>query len=293
MDWQSQLITVYVTVCDLWSKGICETARRFSNNKKFDLTDEEVVTLYLFGIMSSRFSILDIYRYADRHLRDWFPSLAGYDAFCYRLNRLSGSFISLVEKLVQSRESGQNISVREWVVDSFPIVLAGPRRSGTARVAEEFCDKGFCSSKDLYFYGVKLHCVATLQSGTIPFPSMLGLAPASANDHRLFEQASGEFFNGRMFGDKAYGVDDHKKQLEQQNVQLLTPIKKVKGIYSLPGPDAYSTWVSAMRQPIESLFNWINEKTGLQKASKVRSAAGLIVHVFGKLAAAVLMMVIR
>lgn len=46
-----------------------------------------------------------------------------------------------------------------------------------------------------------------------------------------------------------------------------------------------------MRQPIESLFNWINEKTGIERASKVRSAKGLIVHVFGKLAAAVYMLV--
>ncbi|MHB1104890.1 MAG: hypothetical protein ACYCZ2_00890 [Lutibacter sp.] len=43
--------------------------------------------------------------------------------------------------------------------------------------------------------------------------------------------------------------------------------------------------VSAIRQPIESFFNWINEKTQIQNASKVRSFKGLIVHIFGKLPA--------
>ncbi len=37
---------------------------------------------------------------------------------------------------------------------------------------------------------------------------------------------------------------------------------------------------------VESLFNWIEEKTGIQRASKVRSYNGLLVHVFGRLAAA-------
>ena len=46
-----------------------------------------------------------------------------------------------------------------------------------------------------------------------------------------------------------------------------------------------------MRQPIESLFNWIEEKTGIQCASKVRSYQGLLVHVFGRLAAAMYLLV--
>lgn len=53
----------------------------------------------------------------------------------------------------------------------------------------------------------------------------------------------------------------------------------------------WSTAVSRIRQPIESLFNWINEKTGLQNASKVRATQGLIVHTFGALATALLLYV--
>ncbi len=48
-----------------------------------------------------------------------------------------------------------------------------------------------------------------------------------------------------------------------------------------------------MRQPIESLFNWINEKTGIQQASKVRSYQGLLVHAFGWLAAAMLLLALN
>jgi hypothetical protein len=48
----------------------------------------------------------------------------------------------------------------------------------------------------------------------------------------------------------------------------------------------FSAAVSKIRQPIESLFNWFIEKVDLQNASKTRSTKGIIVHVFGRLAAA-------
>lgn len=53
-------------------------------------------------------------------------------------------------------------------------------------------------------------------------------------------------------------------------------------VISLPKPLQFIR----VRQPIEFLFNWIEQKTGIQQASKVRSYRGLLVHIFGRLAAA-------
>ena len=79
--------------------------------------------------------------------------------------------------------------------------------------------------------------------------------------------------------------------LAQQDVLMLTPAKRVRGQERLSAADKLrSTAVSRVRQPIESLFNWINEKTGIQRASKVRSYRGLLVHVFGRLTAAMLLL---
>ncbi len=74
-------------------------------------------------------------------------------------------------------------------------------------------------------------------------------------------------------------------------MRLYTPIKKKKGPKELALTDrVYSQIVSQVRQPIESFFNWIQEKTGIELASKVRSYKGLMVHVFGRLAAAMFML---
>ena len=77
-----------------------------------------------------------------------------------------------------------------------------------------------------------------------------------------------------------------------KNSIMLTPIKGIKNQsdfdknFNRAHNDMYSKAVSTIRQPIESLFNWLIEKTDFQKANKVRSTKGLIVHVFGRIAAA-------
>jgi hypothetical protein len=47
---------------------------------------------------------------------------------------------------------------------------------------------------------------------------------------------------------------------------------------------------SRIRQPIEALFSWFGERTMIQKASKVRAEKRLIVHIFGKLAACLILL---
>jgi len=60
---------------------------------------------------------------------------------------------------------------------------------------------------------------------------------------------------------------------------VLTPVKKEKGqCYLEPSDQWLSTAVSRVRQPTEALFGWLEEKTGIECASKVRSYIGLMVH---------------
>lgn len=51
--------------------------------------------------------------------------------------------------------------------------------------------------------------------------------------------------------------------------------------------DLFSTAVSTItiRQPIESHLNRLFVKTDIQRASKVRSAKGFLLHAFGKITA--------
>ena len=78
----------------------------------------------------------------------------------------------------------------------------------------------------------------------------------------------------------------------KQNIEMFTPLKAVKEQSdqerqsSQAYNDLFSTAVSRVRQPIESFFNWLNEKTTIQRAQKVRSTKGLLIHMMGKIAIA-------
>ncbi len=55
----------------------------------------------------------------------------------------------------------------------------------------------------------------------------------------------------------------------------------------------YIIAVSKIRQTIESFLNWLIDKTGLQRASKISLTNGLLVHVFVKLAATFLFVILN
>lgn len=286
--WTTKLIKLYCTVCDEYSTFEQEV-QRTSNNFRPQFTDEECITIYLWGIMQRRFELKAIYCYVKDHLLDWFPKLPSYQAFCRRIGQLAPAFRLLAEKWMDC-VSASVVNELTYVVDSCPIVLAKQSRSAYAKVARDLCDKGFNSSKKEYYYGLKLHTFAARHSGTLPTACAMIISEASAGDLTVAKQIMEychPFHSGTLYADKAYIDEDWKRTLEQNHsVKILTPRKRMKGEPPRTG-DAYSSLISAFRQQIECFFNWIHSVTNIQSASKVRSSNGLLVHVFGRIAAAI------
>ncbi len=285
MNWQDQLITIYLYVCKHYQNHLWVYSQRMSNYADLSFSDEEVITLYLFGVIDKNREIKKTYDYADRHLRDWFPLLPSYTAYVQRLNKVADVFAPLLEMIQQDQVSQNPKSV--WLMDSFPVALAKQGHRFKACVAQELANAGYCSTKKLYYYGVRVHVVGRSQKGTLPSPEYIGVTGASHHDGKIFEQIRPELVDNELYGDKAYQRPDAEEVKENQNLTVLTPVKKNKGQKYLEPQDRWlSTAISRVRQPIETLFGWIEEKTGIECAGKVRSYNGLMVHVFGKLAAA-------
>ena len=292
MAWEDTLISIYLYICTNFKGSVWAPAQRLSNNADPTFTDEEVLTIYLFGIIKKKKTVSEMYEYITDHMSVWFPALPSYVGYLQRLNRLCDVFAPLLERILADC-SREGVLEQTCMVDSMPIVLANAKRSSTAKVATGFANKGFCSSKNMYFHGVKLHLLAMRRPGTLPLPDYIGLTPGADNDLTVLRSILPKLHDCDLFGDKIYADQELVERLiKEQNVRLYTPIKKKKGQEHLPMTDrAFSQAVSAVRQPIESIFSWIEEKTGIQAASKVRSMQGLKVHVFGRLAAAMLLLV--
>ena len=291
-----KLIAMYLYISDIYKTKLMHSCLRFSNNSEPEFSDPEVMTIYLYAMhIEQRSKIKQIYGYASDHLRSWFPLLPSYVAFNLRINRLGEALRLMADNLISSFVPSDCI-LDESLLDSMPIITCSGKREG--KVAREITDKGYCSTKGMYYYGLKLHALAYNHPHHLPFPEQFQLTPASENDLSLFKQAWGGITNRTFFGDKSYMDKEYFNNQEiAMNSLMLTPVKGVKGQAEelkqrdKAANDLFSTAVSKVRQPIEALFNWLIEKTDIQRASKVRSTKGLMVHVFGRLAAAYIFLI--
>jgi len=134
------------------------------------------------------------------------------------------------------------------------------------------------------------------RKGTIPFPETLILSAADENDPTVFKRKCvGNLNNREIYADKIYSdIPFHKEMPECKKLELFTPVKAIKRESpkitkrEKVARDLSSTAVSKVRQPIESLFNRLNEKTNIQRAIKVSSTSGLLVHTMRKITIALI-----
>jgi hypothetical protein len=292
-----KLITLYCTICHCYDTKLRAIVQRQSNNCRPQFTDEEIITTFLWGIIQRQPDVKAIYTYIHSHWLPWFPALPGYKSFVRRLNSLAPVFEKLSSDLGELL-TRQGLPSTNYVMDSAPIMLARGHYADHAKIARDFCAKTYNSSKKEWYYGMKLHTIGLLQSGTLPIPQVMLATPANMHDITAAKQILRDIpptNGGCLYGDKAYRDYTWQQELwEQYHIRLHFPRMRSRGqVETMPSSDTVSTFISRIRQPIESFFNWLHEKTRIQLASKVRSAKGLFTHIFGRLAAALLAVALR
>lgn len=142
------------------------------------------------------------------------------------MNILSEAFKTLFETMIQSF-SPKDCDSLISIVDSMPIVTC-KRKKREGKVAAEIISKGYCSTKNMYYYGMKLHMVGQCKERTIPFPEMTALTPDSGNNLTLFKSECMPYLYGKIvLADKIYS--DFSFFNESNPIKILTPHKEIKG----------------------------------------------------------------
>ena len=282
-----QLIKLYCDICQYYNNTLILYAQRQSNNYCPKFTDEECITIYIYGILEQRYTVKAIYEFIKKYYGGWFPNLPSYKAFNKRICYLSDAIRMLADCVIKELDTKAAEEIKTHLLDSMPVVVANSKRSSRAKVAAEMCDKGYCDSKKMYYYGVKIHVLGESKYETIPTPKLVSITKASDHDLKEAKVLLKDVHGIDLYADKAYidGVWEEELK-DKNNIEVLTPVKLKKGQAYLESADKYkSAGVSRVRQPIESFFNWLQEKTNMQKASKVRSEEGLISFIYARLAA--------
>ena len=223
-----------------------------------------------------------MHEFIKNYWLNWFPELPSYQTFVLRLNQLEPSFQTIESALIESLASAAETEI-DSIIDSPPVMLAQHGHSYSAKVSREIAAAGFCAAEKTRFHGVRLHFIAKRRNGKLPVPKQIWLCSAAHHDSLAFKGQAIDLPATALFGDLAFADKKIAELLKEQATEIITPKKKPKDKELTEFEKYHNRLFAKFRQPIQSLFNWINEKTGIQKAGKVRSTDGLMIHCWGKL----------
>jgi hypothetical protein len=124
------------------------------------VSDAELLTLAVMQSMLQFTSERRWLRHTNTRLRHLFPYLPQQPGYNKRLRHLAVTMAWLTGQL------GGRVSVVEddvWVADSTPVECGRSRETAKRSDLAGWAEYGYCASHSRYFWGLRLHLVATLQ----------------------------------------------------------------------------------------------------------------------------------
>jgi len=162
-------------------------------------------------------------KYVQKHLRSEFPNLVSYSRFV----RLKGqALVPLILYMLTQRGKCTGISF----LDSTSIKACHNRRIQRHKVFAGIAARGKTSMG--WFYGFKLHLVVNEYGEILAFQ----LTPGNVDDRKPVPTMLKDIF-GKVFADKGYLSKDLFNDLLEENIQLITGIRKNMKNHLMPMAD--------------------------------------------------------
>lgn len=288
------LIWLYLEIDKLFAQTELPLyTERLSNNATPSFTDAELFTCAVFAELMKCVDRKSGYLYIAKHYGDWFRQLPGYEVYNRKLNKYHEALTYIFSAF---RTTYGQADQPFAMIDTEPIEVCQPQHSRHAKAAKPFASKGYCPAKKKYYVGAKLQIIAQGRSNQLPFPGEYYIATASRHDLDIAKEtlpdSDLEFMD--LYGDLAYPDEEFERELyDHKGIILKMPNKKPKGQQLSLFQKAENSIHSSIRQPIDTLFGWIDRQTRIQQASKVRSVTGLFLHIHLKMLAALILLIIE
>ncbi|WP_048732875.1 IS982 family transposase [Levilactobacillus koreensis] len=137
------------------------------------------------------------------------------------------------------------------IIDSAPITLVSARRSNQAKVLRGIANKGYNATKQIYYYGFKLHAVMTNQGYFVNWE----LTPASVDDRKPVEELLLETPAEEVLADGGYLSRPEQQKLKNYHIHLWFPLRK----NMLGNKQVNSALLKNQRRHIETGFENLNK----------------------------------
>ncbi|MDQ7936118.1 IS982 family transposase [Lactiplantibacillus sp. WILCCON 0030] len=136
------------------------------------------------------------------------------------------------------------------IIDSAPITLVSARRSNQAKVLRGVAHKGYNATKQLYYYGFKLHAVMDNDGYFVNWE----LTPANVDDRKPVEELLREAPAHQVLADGGYLSRKLQERLKSQGINFWFPLRK-----NMRKTDHInSSFLKNQRRYIETGFNNLN-----------------------------------
>jgi len=242
------------------------------------LTDAELVTLAVMQALLGYTSEARWIRHARAGLGHLFPYLPGQPGYNRRLRAAAG-LITVLIRLLAADTSLWTDDV--WVVDSTPVECGRSRDTAKRSDLAGWAEYGYCASHSRYFWGLRLHLIATLGGLPVGFAltgakaderqTLLGILAA---DPGLAAARPGQI----LIADRQYYGATFEAELAAQHLHLLRPARKGEG--DRPGAHLFKP----LRQTIESINQTFKGQLDLERHGG-HTPAGVMVRVLQRILA--------
>ncbi|MBA2618440.1 MAG: IS982 family transposase [Rubrobacter sp.] len=273
MDLDSFLVSLYVLIDDWWRDDHARAPRR--PGRPALLADSEVLTLAILSQWPRFRSERDFWRFADAHLRCYFPDLCSQGQFNRRVRALEPELRAL-QKALAGDLCDPSAVYRVMDTTLVPaIVRVRASRKGL------FCGQatfGRSASKTEWVYGFKVALVVD-PGGLI---TAFGLAPASSDERPIGDALLAEDRHDAYLADKGFtGVEWERRWLEEYGALVAaTPKNGSRRAWTKKD----RRWAAGKRQIIEGVICQLKDFFGLER-HRAKTLGGLLARLAAKVAA--------
>jgi hypothetical protein len=275
-DLDTLATALYVTTDDYLKQHPEHTPWRPKIGITPKISDAELVTLAVMQALLGHTNERRWIRYAATRLRHLFPYLPKQPGYNKRLRSLAGTMQTVLTHLAQ--DTGLwNDDV--WVVDSTPVECGRSRETVKRSELAGWAEYGYCASHSRYFWGLRLHLLATLDGLPVGFALTNAKADERVTLQGILDATSVPIPAGQtIMADKGYAGRAFEQTLNENGIRLLRPAKKNEP------PRKGARFLKPLRQRIESVFDTLKGQLGLEQHGG-RTPAGVIVRVIQRLLA--------
>jgi hypothetical protein len=274
MDLDSFLVSLYVLVDDWWKASHPPNAPRKPGRPAL-LSESEVLTLAILAQWPRFRSERDFWRFAQAHLRSYFPNLCSQSQLNRRIRALEPE-MRLLQRAFAEDLTEPSALYRVMDTTLVPaIVRVRASRKGLFAGQASF---GRSASKTEWVYGFKVALVVD-SDGVI---TAFGLAPAASDERPIGDALIASDRHEAYLADKGFtGIEWERRWMELYGALVAaTPYDNSRRAWS----KADRRWASGKRQIIEGVIYQLKDFFSLE-SHRAKTLQGLLARLAAKVAA--------